>query len=105
MDWTKIHIGFLNLLRKKNNLLEKAQHVIVKKDKGMTKGAKCFRPQDRLLSPDFSGRWIFKINVYRYVNKNILFIKFKSNKVIELWNQGRISRFSFNGSIYSLYYF
>ena len=71
----------------------------------MTKGAKCFRPQDRLLNPDFSGRWIFKINVYRYVNKNILFIKFKSNKVIELWNQGRISRFSFNGGIYSLYYF
>lgn len=26
----------------------------------------------------------FKIKVYVYVNRNILFIKFKSNKVIEL---------------------
>lgn len=85
MDWTKIHIGFLNLLGKKNQPVRKNSACYCKKDKGETKGAKCFRTQDRLFSPDFS------------------FIKFKSNKVIELWNGGRNSGFSFNGGIYSLY--
>ena len=37
MDWTKIHIGFLNLLGKKISLLEKTQHVIVKKIKAWQK--------------------------------------------------------------------
>ena len=104
MDWTKIHIGFLNLLGKKNQPVRKNSACYCKKDKGETKGAKCFRTQDRLFSSEFSGRWFFfKIKVYVYINRNILFIKFKSNKVIELWNGGRNSGFSFNGGIYSLY--
>lgn len=104
MDWTKIHIGFLNLSgKKKINPLEKTQHVIVRKIKARQKVLSVLGQKIGFSAQIFQVDDFLKIKVYVYVNRNILFIKFKSNKVIELWNGVRNSGFSFNGGIYSLY--